>query len=159
MYLHHHPSQAKKLAMAAKAANNQQEGGGQNYHVGGYDFRKSYDNGGSNFRNFYDEGPRQRRPYRGSYADDEDDDDEFERPRRRRPFRGSYDAYRPRRADYRDTYDQRGPVVGGRYGNRMSAANQNTGVSYNKNGGIDWNNPTLKGSVFVDRGEDDEDDL
>ncbi|CAO3600775.1 unnamed protein product [Absidia cylindrospora] len=154
MYLHHHPSQAKKLAMAAKAGNNQQQqqGGNQNYHVGGYDFRKSYDNGGGNVRNFYDEEPRQRRPYRGSYADD-DDEDFDRRPRRRRPYRGSYDDFRPRRAD---AYDQRGPVVGGRYGNRMSAANQNTGVSYNKNGGIDWNNPTLKGSVFVDRSEDDD---
>lgn len=117
------------------------------HHIGGYDFRKSYDNGGGYDSSSYDDEPRHRSPHRASY------DDEADWPRQRSPYRANYDDYdyQPRRASYDD---RRGPVVGGNYGNRMAAAGD-SGITYNKNGGIDWNHPTLKGSIFVDRGYDD----
>ncbi|CAO3598995.1 unnamed protein product [Absidia cylindrospora] len=130
MYLHHHPSQAKKLAMAASGGNGNGRASEQNgnYHVGGYDFRKSYDD-----------------------SDDEDNNGPFQR----QPYRANYDDFEPRRADVFDE-DEDDFDDGGGYGyNRMAAAQQDDGVTYNKNGGIDWNNPTLKGSIFVDRGYDD----
>ncbi|KAI8099093.1 RlpA-like double-psi beta-barrel-protein domain-containing protein-containing protein [Halteromyces radiatus] len=34
-------------------------------------------------------------------------------------------------------------------------AAEDHGITYTQNGGIDWNSPVLKGSIYVDRGYDD----
>ncbi|KAI8072683.1 RlpA-like double-psi beta-barrel-protein domain-containing protein-containing protein [Gongronella butleri] len=144
MFLHHHPSQARKLAMAARAAQTQDDyGPSKSYRgrdgstagiwqpenrnmAGGYDFSRS--------RNFADR-------YGAAY-----DDDAY--------YGGSRRTY-SRGVSYFDVGDGYGSSRRGRMA--VPAGSDGDPVSYNRNGGIDWTAPMLKGTVYVDRGYHDED--
>ncbi|KAI9306309.1 hypothetical protein BJ944DRAFT_178472 [Cunninghamella echinulata] len=160
MYIHHHPSQAKKLAMAANVDNDQgpptrQAGPIEDYgrNTGGntgregYYFREGYDNR-------YEPPPRSPYTVDGTYRPGPPPPPP---PQYRASYNNDYNNYYYppyRKNDYQpygEGNEDRGPVVDGEGG----GSDNNDGVKYTSNGGIDWTSPVFNGKVQVDRGYDD----
>ncbi|ORX44023.1 hypothetical protein DM01DRAFT_1349866 [Hesseltinella vesiculosa] len=153
MYLHHHPTQARKLAMAARAAQTQDD----------YGPTKSYRGRDGSTYGYWN--PEDNHPPRGFRSEMDD----YEVYGRNLADQG-YDNYvqdspyfrtgnrATRRMNHRPAYFDIGySDAATRRRMAIPAGSELDPVQYNRNGGIDWTNPMLKGTVFVDRGYHDED--